>query len=294
MEKQIGIIGIGLMGHGIAKNLLLRGWKTSYLRHAGNQPTDDLDAKGAVGRPSASDLTRTSDVLILCVTGTPQVEDVLTGSGAVLDALRPGTTVIDCSTAIPSSTIRLAELVSAKGCHFVDAPMTRTPKEAEEGRLNLLVGGDAAVVESLHPLLSSFAENIFYAGGVGSGHQLKLLHNFVSLGTVTLITEAVACAAKGGVSMGALVDCLSRGGGAGVALDRLIPYIQKEQTEQLRFTVANACKDFSYYNQMADELGASHLIAAGIYHTLDGLVRCGEGNAYMPQQATLLQKHVIT
>ncbi len=288
--ENIGLIGVGLMGHGIAKNLVCKGWKLNYFDHPGNQPTDDLDSAGAQKWASSAKMASICDVLILCVSGSPQVEDVLLGSGGVLDALKPGAIVVDCSTAIPSSTKDLAEKVIARGGRFIDAPMTRTPKEAEEGRLNLLVGGEESVVNELRPVLTAFSENIFFAGAVGTGHQLKLLHNIVSLGTVTLMSEIVACAAKGGVEMGALVDCLRKGGGNGVALDRLVPYITHGEVDQLRFTIENARKDFSYYNQMAEELGATNLIASSIFDTVDRLVKRGDGGAFMPEQIHLLQR----
>lgn len=289
MNERVGMIGVGLMGHGIAKNIATKGWHLRYLRHPGNQPTEDLHRAGAQGCDTAAELAGASDVLVLCVTGTPQVEDVLLGSGQVLDALRPGMIVIDCSTANPTSTVALAAKVEARGAHFVDAAMTRTPKEAEEGRLNLLVGGDDAVIARVKPLLSAFAENIFEAGGVGTGHQLKLIHNFVSLGSMTLIAEAAACAAKGGVSMDALVECLAKGGGGGVALERLRPAIVSGDTSLLRFSIANAAKDLSYYRQLADDLEAADLVAQGVSGTLEGIVERGEGSAFVPELIRLLR-----
>ena len=290
MKQRVGLIGVGLMGHGIATNIVRKGWSLSYLRHPGNQPIDDLDKAGAQGRDSAAELAGECDFLVLCVTGSPQVEDVLTGSGKVLEALKPGSVVIDCSTANPTSTLALAEKVEAKGAHFVDAAMTRTPKEAAEGRLNLLVGGEPEIVEKVRPLLEAFSENIFLAGGVSTGHKLKLLHNFVSLGTATLISEAVACAAKGGVSMDAMVDCLAKGGGAGVALDRLRPFIAEGETAQFRFSIANAAKDLHYYRTMVSDLNAARRVADSVGDTLDTLVQKGHGDELMPEQINLLQE----
>ncbi|NQD91713.1 NAD(P)-dependent oxidoreductase [Pseudomonas sp. CrR25] len=288
--KKIGMIGVGLMGHGIAKNICLKGWELHFLDQEGNQPTADLLALGAKPWRNAAEMAAVCDVLVLCVTGSPQVEDVLVGAGATLAALQPGAIVVDCSTAIPSSTRALAAKVRERGCEFVDAAMTRTPKEAEEGRLNLLVGGEAAIIEGLRPLLDSFAENIFVAGGVGSGHQLKLIHNIVSLGTVTLIAEVAACAMQDGMDVTAMVDCLRKGGAGGAALERVAPYILEGNSDSLRFTVQNAYKDAGYYNEMAAELGAAQLMAKAVQDTLGGLVARGEGSAFMPEQVKLLQK----
>ena len=179
--KKIGMVGIGMMGHGIASNIVKHGHALVVLEHAGNQPLDTLKAAGVTTVARASELAAAVDVIILCVTGSPQVEAVLTGADGVLKGLRPGTVVIDCSTAIPDSTERLAKLVAEASGRFLDSPMTRTPKEAAEGRLNLLVGGDKALFDECRPLLACFAENITHAGAVGAGHRMKLLHNYVYL-----------------------------------------------------------------------------------------------------------------
>ena len=289
-KERIGIIGVGLMGHGIALNIVTKGWPLGYLYHPGNQPSDDLLEAGAQQFDDVAGLAAESDILLLCVTGTPQVEDVLTGSGDLLANLRPGMVVVDCSTAIPESTLALARLVEDKGAHFVDAAMTRTPKEAHEGRLNLLIGGDPAVVDRITPMLETFSENRFYAGPVSSGHRLKLLHNFVSLGSVTLIAEAAACARAAGISDAVLVDCLKRGGGYGAGLDRMAPYLLDGAVDQLRFTVSNSLKDLTYYNAMADEVGTPHLIAAATRDIMARLVEDGYGEAMLPRQVDLMAR----
>jgi 3-hydroxyisobutyrate dehydrogenase-like beta-hydroxyacid dehydrogenase len=230
-----------------------------------------------------------SDVVILVLTGSPQVEAVLTGEGGVLAGLRPGTIVMDCSTALPSSTVRMAEAVANAGGRFLDTPMTRTPKEAAEGRLNLLVGGDAALLDECRPILECFAENIFHAGPIGAGHSMKLLHNFVSLGTVALIAEAAACSAQHGVPPEAFVDILAKGGGGGVALERLRPYLLSGDTSSLRFSLANACKDLGYYNTMAGDADSTRGIAASVLATLEG-ARQAAPEALMPELASLLAR----
>ena len=152
--KHIGMIGIGLMGLGIASNLVKHGHPLRVLEHAGNQPLDGLKAQGVSTARTPRELASQVEVLILCVTGSPQVEAVLNGPDGALQGLRPGTVVIDCSTAVPASTERMAAMVQAAGGRFIDSPMTRTPKEAAEGRLNLLVGGDKALFDECRPLLA--------------------------------------------------------------------------------------------------------------------------------------------
>jgi 3-hydroxyisobutyrate dehydrogenase len=266
-KTRIGIIGVGLMGHGIATNIVKHGYGLTLLDHPGNQPVDDLLAAGAMAATTPRAVAEKSDVIILCVTGTPQVEDVLFSPDGVIAGLARGAVVIDCSTAVPSSTLKVAAAVAQAGGRFLDAPMTRTPKEAAEGRLNLIVGGDTELYEYCLPLLRCYAENITHAGPTGSGHRLKLLHNFVSLGFSAVLAEAAACARRAGVDAEVFVDILAHGGGKGVVLDRLRPYIEAGDDSGFRFTIANALKDMGYYNTMADEAGAAATTAQAIRET---------------------------
>nr|CDQ34496.1 2-hydroxy-3-oxopropionate reductase [Virgibacillus halodenitrificans] len=287
-DIRVGVIGIGLMGHGIASNIQKHGWSLSFLDHPGNQPVDVLVANGAQSFTNGRDLAAHCDVVIVCVTGSPQVEDVLFRDDGVLKGLKQGGVVIDCSTAVPSSTERIAEAVAKAGGRFLDAPMTRTPKEAAEGRLNLIVGGERELFEAHQPLLESFAENITYAGPVGSGHKLKLLHNFVSVGFSTVLAEAAACAQLGGIAPETLVEVLAKGGGAGAILQRLQPYILERDSSGFRFSIANAHKDLGYYVTMAGDLQANKGAADGILAVLEDARSSGHAEATIPELIGLL------
>lgn len=289
--KKIGMVGIGMMGHGIATNILKHGHALAVLEHPGNQPLDALKAAGATTFAHAGELAAAVDVLILCVTGSPQVEAVLTGEGGVLQGMRPGMVVIDCSTAIPASTERLAQAVAAAGGRFLDAPMTRTPKEAAEGRLNLLVGGDAALFDECRPLLACFAENITHAGAVGAGHRMKLLHNYVSLGQVALLAEAAACSERAGIAPEVLVEVLAKGGGGGMALERLKPYLLARDASGLRFAMSNALKDLGYYATMAEDSGSARAIAQGVRDTYALGTREADPQTLVPELVSILARH---
>jgi 3-hydroxyisobutyrate dehydrogenase-like beta-hydroxyacid dehydrogenase len=215
------------------------------------------------------------------------VEAVLFEPDGVLEGLKEGTVVIDCSTAIPSSTVRIAQQIVDKGGRFLDSPMTRTPKEAAEGRLNLLVGSDRALFDEMLPLLRSFAENVTHAGPVGSGHRMKLLHNYVSLGQVALISEAAACAAKADIDPAVLVEVLAKGGGGGAALDRLKPFLLDQDPTALRFTLSNANKDLGYYTLMAKDGEAAHEIADAVATTFERFAALAP-NRYVSELASLL------
>ncbi len=288
---HVGIIGVGLMGHGIARNVLSRGgFGLSFLDHPGNQPVDEITGLGASACDTPAQIAAACDVVILCVTGSPQVEAIVTGENGLASALRPGTVVVDCSTALPDSTLRMGELIRGAGGDYLDAPMTRTAKHAHEGTLNLLVGGEAATLEKVRPVLASFTEAVAHVGPLGHGHRMKLLHNYVSVGFMTLLAEAGAQAADAGVDPQVFVEVLANGGGASAALDRLAPYITSGNREALPFAVANAQKDIDYYRAMAEAAGAQRTVADGVASALSASVEEGHGQAYVPELVSLFRK----
>jgi 3-hydroxyisobutyrate dehydrogenase-like beta-hydroxyacid dehydrogenase len=268
--------------------LAKHGYALTVLEHAGNQPLDELKAAGVATATTAAELAAGADIVILCVTGSPEVEAVLMGQGGVLQGLRAEAVVIDCSTAVPSSTERVAQAVIAAGGRFVDAPMTRTAKEAHEGRLNLLVGAEPALFDEIKPILACFAENITLAGPTGAGHRMKLLHNSVSLGFIALLAEAAACAERAGIAPEVLVDVLGKGGGGGVALERLKPYLLARDTSGLKFAMGNAQKDLGYYTQMARDTQAVHAIADAVHGTYTAAVAQAGPQTMVPELVKLL------
>nr|WP_315597170.1 NAD(P)-dependent oxidoreductase [uncultured Cupriavidus sp.] len=279
-KRHVGFIGLGAMGHGIAKNVLAHGYETTVLlrrpedraRHA------DLLAQGANAVSSVSDVARVSDVVIICVTDSAQVEQVILSPDGLAASLRWGTVVIDCSTALPESTRRVAAAIEANGGLFLDAALTGTPKEAEAGRLNLLVGGRPEVISEVEPLLSTFSLARYHCGPVSAGHAMKLLHQFVVLSNTAVLAEAFACAQKAGVDQAVLCDVIASGGANSTAFQRIRPFVEAGNDESFRFSLANAAKDMRYHEQMAANSGSASFIGAsvlGMYTvaTNQGLVR---------------------
>jgi 3-hydroxyisobutyrate dehydrogenase-like beta-hydroxyacid dehydrogenase len=200
-KPRIGFIGLGLMGHGMAKNVVTKGYPLTVCAHRNRKPLEDLLAAGAQEAKTHADLARQSDIVFICVTGTPQIEQVVYGATGLLSAAREGLIIVDTSTAEPSSTAAIRMDFGAKRTEYVDSPLARTPVEAEQGRLNTMVGAEDAVFARLKPVLSLFCENVIHAGPPGHGHMLKLINNFLAQAIVTATAEACATAAKSGVSI---------------------------------------------------------------------------------------------
>ena len=286
--KTVGLIGVGLMGHGIGKNILAKGFKLNVIAHQNRAPVESLLALGAKECASIAELAIGSDMLILVVTGSPQVEGIMLGADGVLANAKSGLIVADCSTAEPQSTIRIAALAKAKGIAFIDTPMTRTPKEAEAGKLGLMVGGDAETLQKIHPVLSSFSDLIVPTGAVGTAHQVKLINNFLSLGHAAIAAEAITVAAKAGVDMQALREIIMGGGGASVMFGRLINVPLNDDDSHAKFTIRNARKDLRYYTNMTEQMPVASYLAEQVHQTYVLADTQGYGERFVPRLITMM------
>jgi len=145
------------------------------------------------------------------------------------------------------------------------------------------------LLQACRPVLECIAENITHVGPVSAGHSMKLLHNYVSIGMVTLLAEAAACSQHRGVAPHAFVDVLAQGGGGGVALERIKPYLLRGDPSGFRFAIANATKDLGYYNAMAEASGASKAIAATVLGSLEEALGRAGSQALVPELVSLLR-----
>ncbi|MEZ5534218.1 MAG: NAD(P)-dependent oxidoreductase [Thiolinea sp.] len=289
-QKRIGLIGAGLMGHGIGKNILKHGYPLTLMGHRNRQPIDSLVSLGATEVKTAREVAAASDMVILCVTGSPQVEAVLLQKDGLLEGLHEGMVIADCSTAEPSSTIMLAEKVASMGGRFVDTPMVRTPKEAEEGRLGLMTGGDQATLEEIRPVLECFADTLIYAGEVGAAHKLKLINNFIGLGTAAVVAEAICAAQKGGVDMQGLHDIVVAGGSNSVMFERLMTAELQNDDSVFRFAINNARKDLSYYTAMAQQQSSTALMADNTHQAYTIAANMGYGDKFVPRLVEMMRR----
>ena len=287
MTDRIGFIGVGLMGHGMAKNIVEKGFPLTVLAHRKRESVDDLKGRGASEAASPRAVAEASDAVVLCVTGSPQVEAVVTGPDGLASAGKP-LLVIDCSTSEPASTRRLAAELSPKGIAFVDAPLSRTPKDAWAGTLDVMVGGDPAAVARARKIVETFAGRIVETGPVGTGHAMKLLNNFVSMGYAALYSEALTVGVKAGLSP-KVFDAVIRNGRMDCPFYRtFFQYVIERDRNAHRFTIANASKDMTYLAGFALALGVANPLGAAVRNSFAQAVATGHGEDYVPMLSDLV------
>jgi 3-hydroxyisobutyrate dehydrogenase-like beta-hydroxyacid dehydrogenase len=281
-RPRIGFIGVGKMGHGMAKNLVAKGFATTVLGHRSRAPVEDLIKRGAAEGRNPADVAARSDIVILCVTASPQVEQIVYGADGLLAAARAGLIVVDCSTSEPDSTRKIHADFAARNVPFVDAPLARTPKEAEEGRLNVMVGAEPDVFARIEPVLRAFAENIFHVGGPGAGHTFKLINNFFAMGQAALIAEAVVATTKAGLDVETLFKIVSVGAPNSGIFQMLVSSVLAGTYDGLQFGLDLARKDVRYYTHLTESLGVPSMLGAAVHQAFIQASALGYGSELVP------------
>lgn len=287
-KRVVGFIGVGMMGHGMAKNILEKGNDLVVMAHRNRERIDDLVGRGASEAKTAADMATTADAIILCVTGSEQVEEIVRGDGGILAGAKPGLTVIDCSSSDPVSTKALAQEMAASGVTLVDAPLSRTPKEAQEGTLDCMVGADADMFAAVEPLIACFAAKIVHVGPTGAGHTMKLLNNFVSISYAAIYSEALALGALVGIGPGEFHAVIGGGRMSCGFYETFMKYVVERDRDAHRFTLKNAHKDMRYLAGLANQAGAATFVGAEVKNYLASAEAMGKGDDYLP----MLSDHV--
>lgn len=288
-DETIGFVGVGLMGHGMARNLIGAGYRLTIIAHRNRGPVDDLVGLGAVEAKSLAELAAASSVIHICAPGSPQVEAIVT---EMLPALKPGSVIVDCSTSNPTSTIALAARLREAGCHMADAPLGGTPVQAESGELSTMIGADDAVFARLRPVIGAWAATIVHLGPSGTGHKMKLLNNFLSLGYGALYSEALALAEKVGIST-AQFDSVIRGSRMDCGFyQTFMGYAIDGNRESHKFTLTNALKDMTYLETMADDAATANPIGNAVKNSYAMAVSANGDGAedYVPHMVDFVKR----
>jgi 3-hydroxyisobutyrate dehydrogenase-like beta-hydroxyacid dehydrogenase len=276
---RVGFMGPGLMGHGAAKHILLKGYPLAVLGHRNRVPVDDLVARGAVEVADLPALAAASDVIVLFLPGVAEVEATVT---ALLPLVRPGMVVLDASTGLPETTRRLGALLAERGAAMVDGPVGRTPKEAAEGKLSSMLGGDPAVIARIRPIVDCYADTVISCGALGTALTVKLVNNFVSFSNAMIIGETFAAASKLGVDLDALAAVIEAGGSNSVMFSWIAPWIRSGDDSRGRGKLWMGQNVLETYRAIARDAGAPTEMADAVSRVVGGVVDAGHGERFLP------------
>lgn len=279
MTDQVGFIGLGIMGRGMAANLLRAGFPLTVWNRT-RERTEPLAAAGATVAASPAELAAASDIVITCVSDTPDVEKVILGPQGVIHGIRPGSLVIDMSTISPEATRTIAATLAERGVDMLDAPTSGGSEGAAQGTLNIMVGGQAAALQRAMPVLQAMGKRITHVGPHGAGQTVKLVNQVLVVGNCLAMCEALLLAEAGGVDLERTLEAVSGGAAGSWMLSQRGPQILARDWRP-GFTVALQQKDLRLVLEAADQQGVplpGTALIFQLYRTLEAKGLSGDGN----------------
>ena len=279
MSERVGFIGLGIMGRGMANNLLKAGFSIRLWNRTASR-MEPLVAAGAEAGSSPADVAAHSDIIITCVSDTPDVEAVILGENGVIHGASAGALVIDCSTISPKVTRDIAAKLNEKGVHLLDAPISGGSEGAAKGTLSIMIGGEAAQVERAMPVLQAMGKTITHVGEQGAGQMVKLVNQILVVGHALAMSEALLFAQAGGLDLRKTLDAVKGGAAGSWMLSNRGPQIL-ERDWRPGFMIKLQQKDLRLVLEAADQLGiplpATSLIF-NMYRPLEAQGLSEEGN----------------
>jgi len=270
---HVGLIGAGMMGRGMAANLLRHGHKVSVIAHRNRAPVEDLVSMGAVEARSLGEIAE-AEVILLCLTTSKVVEETL---AQLKQHLRAGQVIMDAGTSAPEATRKLSRELQRIGVGYADIPLTGGPEQAEQGVLGVLCGASEETFARINPLLACFATTIRHFGPPGSGHTAKLISNYLVTGMVALVAEAFGAAREAQIDWKDLYEVMLNGSGNSGVLRKMVEPALKGDFDGYRFALANAAKDIGYYTELAEGLGCSTKLTESVAEVFLRAVETGHG-----------------
>ncbi|MCE5200040.1 MAG: NAD(P)-dependent oxidoreductase [Armatimonadota bacterium] len=210
MSKKIGFIGLGIMGQGMATNLIRAGFDVTLYNRTMSR-AEELAAEGASVANTPAEAAQGADVVITMLADPPAIHEVILGPDGVVEGLKQGAVLVDCTTVDPATTAETLKAVTAKGAAFVDSPVTGSKEGATNGELVLLAGGDAAIIDGIRDVLCTFSKKIIHAGPVGSGTALKLSFNLMVSHMIVALSESMVLGVSAGLKPEVILEAIMAG-----------------------------------------------------------------------------------
>ena len=291
MGSKIGFVGLGLMGSAMVGRLQDCNYQMIVLGNKDRTGLEKAVARGGREAVSGSDLANESDVIMLCMGTSDQVEERILGHEGIIYGLSPGKVIIDFGTSLPSSTKKIAEKIADTGAAILDAPLGRTPHHAKEGLLNIMAAGDKNIFDKVSPILDNLGENVFYLGGLGTGHTIKLMNNFFGMTIANAMAEVFAVADVSGVSRETVYKVISAGPLHSSMMDFISAFGLEGDKSKLEFAVKNAHKDVNYYRLMTEKLGIDSIMSESANKALTKARDSGYDEAMVCEMINFFKNH---
>ena len=291
MGSKIGFVGLGLMGSAMVGRLQDCNYQMIVLGNKDRSGLEKAVARGAREAVSGSDLANESDVIMLCMGTSDQVEDRILGHEGIIYGLSPGKVIIDFGTSLPSSTKKIAEKIADTGAIILDAPLGRTPHHAKDGLLNIMAAGDKNIFDKVSPILENLGENVFYLGGLGTGHTIKLMNNFFGMTIANAMAEVFSVADASGVSRETVYRVISAGPLHSSMMDFISAFGLEGDKSKLEFAVKNAHKDVNYYRLMTEKLGIDSIMSESANKALTKARDSGYDEAMVCEMINFFKNH---
>ena len=278
-RAAIGFIGLGIMGHGMAANLLRAGFPLTIWNRTRSR-MDELMAAGARAGESPADVARHSEIIITCVSDTPDVRAVILGDAGVIHGARAGSLIIDMSTISPQATREIAAALAEAELHMLDAPISGGSEGAVNGTLSIMVGGEAAQVERARPAFEVMGKTVTHVGEIGAGQTVKIVNQILVVGNMLAASEAMLMAQAGGLDLRKALQAVEAGAAGSWMLSNRAPQVFARDFRP-GFTIDLQQKDLRLALEAAEQLGVP-LLATSLIHQLYKTLQLqglgGEGN----------------
>ena len=288
MPQSIGFIGLGIMGQPMALNLIRNGFEVS----AWNRTRSKADAVEKAGGRIAStpaEAVREADVVMMIVSDSAAVQEVVAGKGGILEALRPGMIVVDCSTISPEVSRRLAAQAASRGASWLDAPVTGSKHGAEKGDLTFMIGGDQEALERVMPILKALGKKHIYCGAQSLGLSAKLVQNAIQSTMVEIFSEGFVMAVKAGVKPQTMMEIIQSSLARSALIDFKAPFVFKGDFTPY-FPLKLMHKDLGLAMEAAYALNVPMPIAAAVKEVYGAVKAKGKGDLDYAAVITLFEE----
>jgi 3-hydroxyisobutyrate dehydrogenase len=279
MSEKIGFVGLGIMGQGMSRNLLKAGFEVTVWNRTASR-MEGVVAEGAIAGSSPADVAQKSDIIIVCVSDTPDVEAVTLGENGIIEGASAGNLVIDMSTISPKTTRDIAAKLLENGVHMLDAPISGGSEGAAKGTLSIMIGGDAADVARAMPAFEAMGSKITHVGGIGNGQSVKLVNQILVVINMLAVSEAMLFAEAGGLDLEKTLSAVTAGAAGSWMLSNRGPQVAARDWRP-GFTIDLQQKDLRLVLEAADQMGVPAVgtsIVFNMYRTLQQQGLGLEGN----------------